>query len=133
VSAHKLLADAIKDVVPADWRVIDHERNLDEPDAITVQIKLDEVRRLPQAPQSGIYSVMWTVTVLTPWADPARADPDVFDALLELVAGLERYPWMRWARARKVLEAQRYAFDIELETMTTDNPAAYAAGDPESE
>lgn len=128
MSAHKLLAEAITARVPAGWRVIDHERELDELDAITVQIKLDTVTRLP-ASGPGVYLVGWTVTVVTPWSDPGRADPAVYDALLELVAGLDDLEWIRWTQAQKVLDAGRYAFDITLESLTKPaDPAAYAAG-----
>jgi hypothetical protein len=131
MSSHALLAGVIRERVPASWRVIEHERPLDDIDAVTVQIKLDEVRRATEW-GAGAYWVAWTVTVIPPHLDPDRADPAVFDALLELVAALDDVEWLRWTRAQKVLEADRYAFDITVDTIgnpITDNePAAHAAG-----
>lgn len=122
MSAHATLANAIRAGVPATWRIVDHERDTDEPDATapaTVTIKLDSVRRLPEAPASGVYLAAWTLTIATPHTDPERADPEVFDRLLELVDHLDGLDWLRWTTAQKVLAGGRYAFDITIETQTT--------------
>ena len=126
MSAHGLLASTIKPLVPADWRIVGVERTLDELEAgvVSVVIKLDSIRRMPEAPNSGCYRAGWTVTVVQPHADPELADPAIFDACLELVAALDGIPWLAWTTAQKALEAGRFAFDITVETITTreDNP-----------
>lgn len=119
MSAHALLADTLRPLVPADWRIVDVERAVDELDAVTVVIKLDTITRPREAPNSGRYMVGWTVTVMQPHADPDRADPAVYDACLELVAALDGITWLTWTTAQKVLAGDRYAFDITVETITT--------------
>lgn len=118
--AHRQLALTLRDVVPADWVVVGVERDIDEPDAVHVTIKLDDVRRLPQAPSSGRYLVGWTVTIVTPHVDPELADPAVFDALIDLTIALDEFEWLTWSEARKVVSAGRYAYDITLQTITED-------------
>jgi hypothetical protein len=129
MSAHGQLADALKPLVPAAWRIVGVERDLDELEAgvVTVVIKLESIARIDAAPNTGRYWAGWTVTVVQPNADPELADPAIYDACLELVAALDELDWLRWTRAQKVLEAGRYAFDITLETITTpreDTPNA---------
>jgi hypothetical protein len=116
--AHKLLATTLRELVPAAWRIVPVERNVDELDATTVVIKLDSVRRIPEAPKSGRYFATWTVTVATPHIDPTLGDPDIFDSLLALLDALELVDWLEWTAAQKVVESSRYAFDITLDTIT---------------
>ena len=121
MSAHGQIAAALKPLVPASWRIIGVERDLDELEAgvVSVVIKLDSIRRIPEAPNSGRYRAGWTVTVVQPNADPERADPAIFDACLELVAALDGITWLAWTTAQKTLESGRFAFDITVETITT--------------
>lgn len=138
---HRTLGLAIRELVPAAWRVVGVERDLDELERVTVQLKLSDVRRVPEAPRSGTYWAGWTVTIATPHVDPETADPGVFDALLELVAALDGIPWLKWSTAEKVLVSGRYGFDITVDTLTTRDgdpaveptPAAYAADETTTE
>ena len=122
-----VLAEHITSLVPADWHVVGVERDIDEPAGVNVIIKLSDIERLAEAPRSGRYRAVWTITVVQPHADPEQADPAVYDACLALVDALDSGPgWLTWRTARKVLEAGRYAFDITVETITKrrENPDA---------
>lgn len=120
MSAHGLLADTLRPLVPASWRIVGVERNLDELEAgtVSVVIKLDSIRRIPEAPNTGRYRAGWTITVVQPHADPELADPAVYDACLALVAALDGIEWIAWTSAQKALEGGRFAFDITVETIT---------------
>lgn len=122
MSVHAQLAEAVRAGVPETWRIVGYERDTDEADAetpVTVTLKLDTVRKVPEAPGSGRYLVAWTVTVATAHADPELADPAVYDALVTLCDHLDAVPWLRWTEGQKVLAGGRYAFDLAIETMTT--------------
>lgn len=122
-TAHALIADTLRPLVPASWRIVGVERDLDELEAgaVSVVIKLDSISRLPEAPRSGRYLVGWTITVVQPHVDPEQADPAVYDACLQLVAELDGLgSWLRWTTAQKALEAGRYAFDITVESITRE-------------
>lgn len=118
VTAFAMLADAIKPLLPKSWHFVGYEDAVDDVDRITVVLKLQEVQRMPEAPL-GAYLTSWIVTVTDPHTDPAKADPSLFDAVIDLLDDLDDLSWLRWTSAKKVLDNDRYAYDITIQTSTT--------------
>lgn len=113
-----MLANLIKPLLPKSWHFVGYEDAVDDPDRVTVVVKLRTIERLPSAPAGG-YLVEWVVSITAPNTDPGKADPALFDAVLGLVDDLDGIPWLRWSTAQKVLDNDRFAFDITIQTTTT--------------
>jgi hypothetical protein len=120
ITAFGMLADALRPLIPAAWHFVGYEDSIDDPDRVTVIVKLSSVQRFPAAPE-GAYRAEWVVTIIDPHTDPAKADPFLFDALIDFLDDLDTAPdleWLGWTSAEKVLDSGRFAFDITIHTIT---------------
>lgn len=120
-TAFATLSTAIKPLLPTGWKLVGYEDTIDEPDTTTVVLKLRSVQRLPAAPR-GAYLTEWVVTVISSHSDPEKADPGLFDGLINFLDDLDTadgLDWLGWTTAQKVIDSGRLAYDITIQTTTT--------------
>jgi len=120
MSVFQTVADAISGVLPDGWKFTGFEPSADLPDVTSVTLKVRSVRRLPAAP-IGHLEVDWILTVTSPYPSRERADPQLFDDLLDFIAALDTIPgWFAWTEANKTVgdDLDRLAYDITIRTNT---------------
>lgn len=116
--------DQIKPVLPADWKLVAHA-TVDKLDTTLVTIFIKSITRLPQAPQTSQRFYNLTLSIFSPLSDPARADNDLDDKIIELLAAIEGIENLRWTKAERVFggpSAEYLGFDIDLEVPYAPTP-----------
>jgi len=91
------LVQALQEGLGTGWTIIGTPRALDAVQGPTVAVYADRLAPLPQAP-AGHYRIQFTINVMTPITDPARAD-DALDESLSAVLAL------LWERTDFLLES----------------------------
>lgn len=126
------LDENLAPLLPAGWRWVPEQRNLDTLDAVTVIWKQSRIMPLDAAPL-GAVRVEGTLTVATPHTDIARAEEALDDAVIELCGALDGLDGTAWTEAQKVVlgETGPLGYDISIWTTYTPEPVEEPAPDPE--
>jgi hypothetical protein len=117
VAVRKYVIDAIKPLLPKSWRFIEQQQNLDTIDQVTVILILQDIAPAPAAPRGALLA-RYTLTLIEPKVDPARAEKALDDLILELVQALAGVPNLVWTTATRALFGENQAYDITLEVTT---------------
>lgn len=108
----------LKPLLPTGWKWLDSERAVDVTAAVTVQWKQRRIAPLPEAPLSHL-GVEGILAVSSPRVDIERAEDDLDDAVLELVAAIQSLQGIRFTEATKVAaDEQRLGYDLSLTVIT---------------
>ena len=120
----KFLTTTLKPLLPASWKWVATERNVDVTDATTVQWKQNTIEPLPEAPNSFL-GVTGVLTVSTPHTDIDAAENALDDAVLELVHDIQRVQGIVFRDARKVAlsETGPLGYDLTLTVITKKKEA----------
>lgn len=112
-----ILIEQLKPLLPAKWKLIPYNTNLDELSQTVVMISIQSIERAPAAPQSHrLYSA--TLTILTPLSiGTERADDGIDDDLIDLLNAVDELPNVKWTKAERGLgnNSNNLGFDITLE------------------
>jgi hypothetical protein len=112
------LTDVLTPILPATWKIIPYERNMDALSAVTVMLKQSTIQDAPDAPQ-GKYQVGYTITIASPSQSAENAETDLDDVVFVLLAGLKSIDWLKVGTATKVLvDNQYYGYDIACTLQT---------------
>lgn len=113
VSQH--VVDELKPLLPATWKWVPYQTNLDAIAQTTVMLILDEVTRFPQAPQ-GSRLVSYVVEVIEPKIDPVSRDFSLFESLIDLLNGIDSIADLTWTSAKRgaVNNGANLGYDIEM-------------------
>lgn len=117
------LDENLAPLLPAGWRWVPEQRNLDTLDAVTVIWKQSRIMPLDEAPL-GAVRVEGTLTVATPLTDIKRAEAALDDAVTELCSALDGLDGIVWTEAQKVAlgESGPLGYDISIWTTATPEP-----------
>lgn len=129
MSAYTTLKDAIEEIIPSSWYLVDYEQPVGSkmPDATQVEMKLRTVSRLSAAP-GGAYQVEWVITITTQYTSRETADPSLYDDLIDFLYALDTndgLSWLGWTEASKTVgdDLDRLAYDITVRTHTSKEGA----------
>ena len=111
------VTDALKPILPTDWKLVSYQTNLDTISQPVVVLKLETVERHPQAP-NGARLITYTLTVIEPKTAPGPADDALDHKLVVLLDAIDATPGLRWSKAQRVATDTNPAFDVSL---TFDN------------
>lgn len=125
MSARAELAALIEPLLPGTWKFVPNERNIDAIAQPVLRLSQQSIVRHPTAPTSHLL-VTFTLRVIAPGLDPARAEDDLDELVGMLLLLLESLPpTIAWSGpADKVLtapEGGNLAYDIPL-TITVKKP-----------
>lgn len=116
------IVDTLKLSLPRHWRFITSEGMPDRIDVPTVTVRQYEIEKLPQAP-TGAYRYNFTVQLLSPVTDTAKAEDQLDELLPELLLALDDIPYVLWTTATKTLVNDLYfAYGLTLSVLTTKEP-----------
>jgi hypothetical protein len=108
------LADVLSPLLPAAWKIVPYQRNLDTLDTTIVMFKQAAIRPLPAAP-IRLLQVDMTITVISARSDLPRAEDELDDDTLALCVALDELGIL-WTEANKVLwNDQHLAWDIAVQ------------------
>lgn len=119
-SAAKLAIADLKPNCPDSWRWIDNPRSVDVPQGVTVILAQDGFKPLPAAPR-GCYEVSLTLTVISPYKDPAVAEDKLNEAGNLIASALDLSPILSWTDANRVVwqdESPAYDFTLTIPFAT---------------
>lgn len=123
LSVRKQLTDTLTPALPAGWRLVPFQTNLDVLDAPTVMLKQSGIKPAPEAPQ-GLYVFEYVLTVVTPSTDPETAEADLDDQVETLWGILDGLSWIDPTEAKKVLfQDSGLAYDIRCNILTQKDPS----------
>lgn len=107
---------------PEGWRWVPYQRNTDSLDAVTVQWKQSRILPLSEAPM-GVLRVEGTVTVMSPRTDVERAEEELDEAIVDLLAAIDALAGLAWTEATKVVvnDGGNFGWDISVWTTATKN------------
>lgn len=112
-SARQQVVDAIKPVLPKNWKVVPYMTTLDTITETVVMIHATRVERFAQAPQ-GTYTIQFEATVLDPSKDPARVWESLDDEVLEAIAALDTIDSLDWTGAEPVAISNLFGWNISF-------------------
>jgi len=125
VYVRKTLIDALKPLLPSDWRLIPYATNLDTISRPVVMLRLKTIEKLAQAPLSH-RTATFTLTVIEPRTEPGPADDALDDKLIDLLAAIDDFgAGLTWSTATSVVwgdPASNPAYDIELQLPYAKEP-----------
>lgn len=116
-SPRAVLAALLKPLLPTGWKIIDSHRNVDVVRVTTVKLRQLKITRAPAAPD-GAHDIEFTVTVTTPFTDPAKAEDDLDGSVNALLHALDENRIL-WTDATKVLDNDHLAYDITVTLTST--------------
>ncbi|MDJ0336436.1 hypothetical protein QMG83_14510 [Salinibacterium sp. G-O1] len=109
------LADQLRPLLPAAWKLVDVERNVDATNTPVVQLKLGDIAKTDAAPQ-GMFTSTWTITIISPHQDITKAEYQLDDDVIDLLFALDTIPGVQWSAAKKVaVDETRLGWDITTE------------------
>lgn len=113
----------LKPLLPRGWVLSPYARIPDSVEKTTVIVWLQNITRLPEAPQSS-HVTEYLVTVVSPAADPSQADEDLDDNIADLLHAIDQTPnTITWERAERAsYNGTSLAFDITVRVITTSTP-----------
>jgi hypothetical protein len=117
MAVRKYVVDSVKPLLPRSWRFIEQQQNLDVIDRVTVILMLQDIAPAPAAPRGALLA-RYTLTLIEPKTDPARAEAALDDLILDLVQALAGVPNLVWTTATRALFGENQAYDITLEVTT---------------
>lgn len=118
-SPRQYLADTVKPLLPARWKVVPFQVDLDVLQAPTVVISTKSFVPTPTAPRSSLTHT-FTVTVLDPATDNKGAEEALEAEVMELVYALEQLDSLVWESAERVMWNSKYmGWDIQLTLITS--------------
>ena len=105
-------------LLPAGFKWVDNERVVDVTEAVTAQWRQRRIAPLPEAPLSYL-GVEGVLAISSPRSDIERAEDDLDDAVLELVAAIQSLQGVRFTEATKVAaDEQRLGYDLQITVIT---------------
>ena len=118
----KWVEDQLTPLIPNTWRFIRYDTNVDRINQTVVMLKLQTIRRTPEAPNSG-HTVEFVMTIVEPRLDTKQREDDLDAKLIDLVYFIDKIPNLRWVSAQRVIFSENnLAFDITIEAVTTQDP-----------
>jgi len=121
-TAREQLIDVLTPLMPADWRLIKYQRNIDRIDRLTLIVKQQTIEKLPQAP-AGALVTSFTLTLVAPYTDPTKAEDALDAGVMDLLLGLGRMNQTSWSTASKVLVEDTYlGYDVSIKISTPVTP-----------
>lgn len=118
-AAREYVAHTLQQNLPSLWNIRSDENKLDRPDRISVRVRNQRVRRLPDAPL-GSYDHTLLIRITSHLDDVAEAERQLEDALPDLLAVIEDHLGTSWDEAEKVIDpdTQTLAWDVPVHVIT---------------
>ena len=117
MAVRKHVVDIIRPLLPKAWKFVPQQQNLDVIDRVTVVLTLQDITPAPAAPRGALLA-KYTLTLIEPKTDPARAEVALDDLILELLQSLAEVPNLVWTTAARAVFGEHQAYDITLEVTT---------------
>lgn len=117
LSTREQLAEALKPLLPPDWRILPYSRNVDRLSQTTVMLHAAEIRPAPSAP-GGAVETDFTITVMDPQTDAERAQGSLDDDVIELTLALGSIHWLVFRNAEPTKVQEYLSWDINTTTIT---------------
>lgn len=119
-SPRKQLADMLQPHVGAT-KIVPSSRAIDNLVAPVIQITLQEIQRLQEAP-IGKHLAQYTVTVVTPEKATQTAEDKLDTLVADLIFAIDQLDGVSWTVARKVIFADKYlAYDVTVNAVIEKN------------
>lgn len=117
MSVRDQLVSLLTPQLPAGWRLVKYQRNLDTIDAVTVMFKQATIKNTPEAPR-GTYTYGYVITLIDPATDPERAEVSLDDNVETLWKVLESSSSLHPTLATKAkFSDTNLCYDIDLEIL----------------
>lgn len=114
----RLENDLLAQIEPGYFQFVPVQKTIDRPSKPTLMLKLSSVVRHTAA--QGVIMPTFTLTAVSEKTDPGQADVHCDELLDELLAPIQKIPWVAFRGADKVAFQIKYtAYDISLEALTT--------------
>lgn len=120
-TAREALVEQLKPALPKDWKIVEHQRNLDRLAQTTVVLKQESIAKLTAAPLHWLH-VTFTITIIDPGTDVVQAEEALDDDVLALCHALDQIDGLTFDTATKVLYDQHLAYDITVQLPTFPSP-----------
>lgn len=123
------IVDTIKPLLPRKWRYVATTGTLDKLDAVTVQLILQSVSKVPEAPfAKHLQQITYELNVFDPSTNPDSREQSLDDELIELLAAIEAVENLTWTTADRILDAsgqaQQYlGYSINIQTINSVDDA----------
>lgn len=133
VTARAYLVAELEQRLPKGWRVIPTQRSIDALDGRmpVVVVKQTEIEKAPELPhpEADVTLISYVVTILSPHQDFDRAERQLDNGVLRLIANLRRAGNVRWTNAKKVTDGgpqnDRYlGYDLSIQVLDQQQGAA---------
>jgi len=115
------VTDALTPLLPKTWKLVPHTTNFGVISQPVVVLKLEEVKRHPDAP-NGARLISYTLTIIEPKTEPGPADDALDTKLLLLLAAIDKAPGIAWSTAKRVVTDTNPAFDVTLTFDSINKP-----------
>lgn len=114
------LADALRAVLPAAWRVLDLARSMAEPDAtIPAVVAVQRIRVQPAPNAQGSYLETFYIWLLEPSTDIDFIDDNLDDHLELLHDAIDSFNWLAWSGSeRDTYDDTFHAYRVEVTIPT---------------
>lgn len=123
------ILDIIKPLLPRKWRYISTTTTLDAVDAVTVQLILERVDKVPETPfNKTLMQVTYDLTIIDPSTNPDNREQSLDDELIELLGALDAVPNLTWSGAERQIinpsSANAYlGYSISIQTINSVDDA----------
>lgn len=116
MSVRSDLADALRPLLPATYKIVDVPRSLDGLEAKRPVVLLYRESRAKAPNAIGDYFDTFTLYVVSPIIDTRRAEDALDDALDAVVDALDQIKWLNWSTAERSLfgDAMAPAYKVTL-------------------
>lgn len=112
VAPRKVLAAAIKPVLPRGWLLEASGRPLPNVPTTTVKLQQLAVRKLPQAPGAR-HEIDIRATITAPGEDTKITEDKLDDDLLTFLSALDDLH-VKWGECTKVIAESRLGYDVTI-------------------
>jgi hypothetical protein len=109
------LAAELKPLLPRTWKIIPYARNLDDANQTRVMLHATDIH---PAPAMGALETDYTITVISPKADPTGAQTDLDDDVLNVLHALDGITWLMFRNASPTVVQDYLSWDINITVIT---------------